>query len=516
MITASQPAPTRDEALDAGALPLVVVLALAAGPFLSMVDSSIVNVAVPDIARSLHVALGDVQWTVSGYLLALSSGLAATAWLAKRFGPRTVYLGGLAGFTAASAACALAPSIHVLVAARAAQGLLGAPLIPIAIGMLTGGAGARQRSRTRDGQAAMLVMGIVLFAAPGAGPTLGGILIGAFGWPSIFLVNVPFGILGLIGAIQWRANHSPADPGARLDPVGMVLLAGGLGLALYGGGQGPTAGWTAPGVWPFWAGGILLVVAYVAWALRSPHPAVNLRLLRDQLASVTVALSVVVSIVSFAALFLLPVFMQTVQGYSALQAGLALLPQGLVMGVGTVIGQRVASSGRLRLGALAGSAALVLTTAALLLIDAATPAWLTGLILCGRGLAFGLVTQPLLVTMMGQLSGPDVADGSTLFNVVQRVAGSFGIGLLATLFAQRVQTRVAAELAALHVPASSAAGSWRGMSGGGLAGVPAAVATRLQDAAVAGFHDVVWALVAASALGVLVALLVRDPARAGD
>jgi EmrB/QacA subfamily drug resistance transporter len=472
------PAPVRT---DAGALPFVVVLALAAGPFLSMVDSSIVNVAVPDIARSLHVALGGVQWTVSAYLLALSSGLAATAWLAKRFGSRTVYLAGLVGFTAASAACALAPSLPVLVAARAAQGLLGAPLTPIAMGVLTSAPGA---NGDRQRQGPMLVMGLLLFAGPAAGPTVGGLLIGAFGWPAIFLVNVPFGILGVLGALRWRADRAAADPGIRLDPVGMALLAGGLALALYGAGQGPAHGWTAPRVWPFWAAGALLVAAYVAWAVRSPHPAVNVRLLWDRLVATTVTLSVLVSVVSFAAMFLLPVFMQTVQGYSALQAGLALLPQGLVMGAGMMLGQVVASSGRLRFGALAGAAALVLATAAMLLIDAGTPGWLTALVLCGRGLAFGLATQPLLVTMMRRLRGPDVADGSTLFNVVQRVAGSFGIGLLATLFAQRVQERVAA--AAVRTPAG------------------------LRDAAVAGFHDVVWALVAVSALGVLVALLVRD------
>jgi hypothetical protein len=149
-----------------------------------------------------------------------------------------------------------------------------------------------------------------------------------------------------------------------------------------------------------------------------------------------------------------------------------------------MLGQVVAGSGWLRFGALGGAAALVVATAAMLLIDAGTPGWLTALVLCGRGLAFGLATQPLLVTMMQRLRGPDVADGSTLFNVVQRVAGSFGIGLLATLFAQRVHDRVAA--AAVRTPAG------------------------LRDAAVAGFHDVVWALVAVSALGVLVALLVRD------
>lgn len=174
------------------------------------------------------------------------------------------------------------------------------------MGVLTGGAGARQGSQSGSGQAAMLVMGTLVFAAPAAGPTLGGILIGAFGWPSIFLVNVPFSILGLIGAPQWHAGQSPADHGARFDPIGIVLLAAGLGPALDGGSQGPSAGWMAQGVWPLWGAGILLVVAYVAWALRSPHPAGNLRLLRDRLTLVSVALSVLVSVVSFAALFLLP------------------------------------------------------------------------------------------------------------------------------------------------------------------------------------------------------------------
>jgi EmrB/QacA subfamily drug resistance transporter len=479
--TLERPPEARARVEAAGAaLPFVVVLALAAGPFLSMVDSSIVNVAVPDIARSLHVPLGDVQWTVSAYLLALSSGLAATAWLAKRFGPRTVFLAGLVGFTVASAACALAPSLPMLVAARAAQGALGAPLTPIAMGVLTAASANRRQQR----QAPMLVMGILLFAGPAAGPTVGGLLIGAFGWPAIFLVNVPFGILGVLGALRWRADRAAVDRRVRFDPVGMALLAGGLALALYGAGQGPTAGWLASRVWPFWTAGALLVAAYLGWALRSAHPALNVRLLADRLVATTIVLSVLISVVSFAALYLMPVFMQTVQGYSALQAGLALLPQGLVMGVGMMLGQSVASSGRLRLGAIAGAAALALATSSMLLIGAGTPGWLTALVLCGRGLAFGLATQPLLVTMMGRLRGGDVADGSTLFNVVQRVAGSFGIGLLATLFAQRVQERMAA--VALRAP-------------GGM-----------RDAAVGGFHDVVWALVAVSALGVLVALLVRD------
>ena len=438
-------------------LSVLVMIGLLAGPFLTMVDASVVNVAAPRIVESLHADLETVQWTVSGYLLALAAMLAASAWLTRRFGSRTVYVICLVAFTATSVLCALAPTIQFLIAMRAVQGIAGAPLTPISMSMMMGGSGNAARQVQRSSAAAALL----LFLAPALGPSLGGILINAFGWPSIFLINLPFGVLGVFGALRIADRFNlPADRSARLDPAGLTFLALGMSLSLYGAARGPGHGWTNPGIWPFWASGLVLVAMYVIWADRHPNPVLSLRVLRERQAALSMALITLVSVVSFSALFLVPVFMQSIQRFSAFEAGLALLPQGVVMGVGSVIGGYVMKVGRVRLSVLLGGVVLVVTTAAMLLIDVKTPGWETALILCGRGLAFGLITQPLLVGMMGSLSQADSAGASTLFNVIQRLGGSFGIGLLASIFAAR--------------------GS---------------------------FQDVVWALVGVSAVGIVLALL---------
>jgi EmrB/QacA subfamily drug resistance transporter len=490
-------------------LPLLVVVGLMAGPFLTMLDSSVVNVAVPDIAKSLHSDLAGVQWAVSGYLLALAAALAASGWLTRRFGSRPVYAASLVGFTAASALCAFAPSIQFLVGGRVLQGLAGAPMTPIAMAMLTGGGGAAAGQRGGIHPAA----GVLLFLAPAAGPSLGGILINSFGWPSIFLINLPFGVLGLVGSLRIGRELSMApDRAVRFDPVGLGLLAAGTSFALYGAQQGASHSWTDPTILPFWVSGLALLVAYVAWARRRPDPVLNLRLLSRSRTAMPVALSALVAVVSFAALFLIPVVMQTIQGFSAFQAGLAMLPQGAVMGLGTVLGSRVLTSGRVRLSVVAGSLILIVTTAAMLLIGVATPAWLTALILCGRGLALGLVTTPLLVGVMGSLPQSEVADGSTVFNVAQRLAGSFGIGLLATFFAIRVTSRVHDTLRSFGMPIPPGGTSLGGSVTGSLAQAPPALRAALDAALASAFHDVVWALVAVSAVGLVLALLMPDGA----
>src|SRR5215472_14925474 len=466
---------------------MLVLLGLLAGPFLTMIDASVVNVASPSIVRSLHTYLATVQWTVSGYLLALATTLAATAWLTRRFGSRTVYVACLAAFTVASVLCALAPNIQLLIAMRAVQGLAGAPLIPISMSMMMGGSTGAARQMQRSGATAA----ILLFLAPALGPSLGGILINAFGWPSIFLINLPFGLVGVIGALRIAGRFNiPPDPAARFDPVGLTLLALGMTLALYGAGRGAGLGWTARSIWPFWASGLLLVSAYVLWAWRRPQPVLSLSALRDRQIAVSMALVTLVSIVSFSALFLVPVLMQLIQGFSAFQAGLAMLPQGLMMGVGSALGSYVMKSGRMRLSVVLGSLTMVATTAAMLLIEVRTPGWETALILCGRGLAFGLITQPLLVGMLGSLSRAESADASTLFNVIQRLGGSFGIGLLASMYAVRSTSRVGDALKVVRESGASRIGR-----------------AAVENALGAAFHDVVWALVGVSALGILLALL---------
>ena len=485
--------------VSAPRLGLLVTFGLMTGPFLSMLDSNIVNVAIPTIARDFNTSLDVVQWTLSGYLLAQGGALALSPFLAKRFGTRPVYIASVAAFTLASALCAASGSIGFLIAARALQGVAGAALLPLAMSMMMGPSGAsRQMSPA---------LAILLFMAPAAGPTVGGLLIPAFGWQSIFLINIPFGVLGILGALRLDSRLAAARrQGTQLDAIGLALLAIGLVFTLYGASQGPRLGWWNAQAWPFWLGGIVAIAAYVAWALRHDHPAVDLKLILEAQPAIAVALSVITAAVLFAALFLVPVFMQTVQGMTALEAGLALLPQGLVLGVATIAGNEIGKRIPTRIMVLAGMALLTAMTAGLLAIDVHTPAWLTAVILSGRGIAMGLVVAPLVFSTLSRVPAEEAADANTLFNVVQRLGGSFGIALLATFLQAREESHVAAVLGPLGIPPSALESSAAAIST-----IPPSIRQALAQAAMAGFHDTFLLLTAVSAAGLVLALFVREP-----
>jgi MFS family permease len=275
-----------------------VQYALLAGPLLSMLDSSIVNVAVEPIARGLRASLTVVQWTVSGYLLALGAGLAGTAFLARRFGTLPAYRASVIAFTAASALCALAPDAGVLVGARVVQGLVAAPLVPLAMSMLLG-------RDSKGARAIWPVAGIMLFLGPALGPTVGGALIGAAGWRAIFLVNVP---LAAVAVRYVPAAMAPGRrPGARFDLPGLILLAAGLAGLLLGASLGASAGWTAPVTWIPLAAGAALTASYAGWAARRDQPALDLSLTRQRGPALSMALCALASVVTWAAVFLLPV-----------------------------------------------------------------------------------------------------------------------------------------------------------------------------------------------------------------
>ena len=434
---------SRLEATGSARLGPLVQYALLAGPLLSMIDSSIVNVAVEPIARELDASLTTVQWTVSGYLLALGAGLAGTAYLARRFGTRPVYQVSVIAFTFASALCALAPDATVLVAARVLQGLAAAPLVPLAMSMLLGRGTGAARSISP-------LAGIMLFLGPALGPTLGGALIGAGGWRVIFLINVPLGALAAVAVRFVPAALAPGrTPGARFDLPGLVLLAAGLTALLFGASLGAASGWTsAATLAPLTAGGVLLA-SYAAWALRHDQSALDLSLARQPVPALSMALCALASVVTWAAVFLLPVFVQSVQGRSALAAGLTLLPQGLITGLSTALAPRLLTRLTVRVTVLAGFAVLAVASLGLFLVTETTSLWLIALILAGRSVSIGLIINPLLQALTEPLRPEQLGDANTLFNTGQRIAGSFGIGLLAALYA--AQARTHGPVPALHL-----------------------------------------------------------------
>ncbi|HEY0248697.1 MAG TPA: DHA2 family efflux MFS transporter permease subunit [Gryllotalpicola sp.] len=399
------------------------------GPLLSMIDSSIVNVAVPDIATELKASLDAVQWVVSGYLLALGVALAVTAYAAKRFGTIRIYTISMILFVLASAACAIAPNIDSLIAFRVVQGFVGAPLVPLALSILLGKDGI-------GGGRVPISAALVLFLAPALGPTLGGLLIGAGGWRWIFLINVPVGVIGLLLLLRIPKGLGAApDRATRFDPIGFLLLAVGLTAALYGATEGTTDGWGSPLCYVPLGSGLTLLIGYTFWALRRPNPAVNVQMIRHRNSAIALVLQVLCSVVAFGTVFLLPVFTQSVQGYSAIATGIALLPQGIIMGIGTYVGQKLSGRISLKVLVVTGFVILAASSVFLLFLEHDTPLWVTALILSGRAIAIGFVTTPLLVAMLAPLKESELPDGNTLFNITQRLGGSIGVSILGSVVA---------------------------------------------------------------------------------
>jgi EmrB/QacA subfamily drug resistance transporter len=460
-------APVTDPPRRLSPLALYVLLS---GSLLSMIDGGVVNVAVPDIGRELHAPLSTVQWTVSGYLLALAASLPATSYLAKRFGTIRGYGASLAAFTAASLACACAGTATELIAFRAVQGVAAAPLVPLSMNLLFGQAGAGSRRFP-------VAAGIALFLGPALGPSAGGLLITVWSWPAIFLVNLPVGAVALAALPRLRRSGftDRADPGAPLDLPGLALLSAGLVLAIYGASQGPVHGWWTLRAGPYWATGAAALAGYWLWARGRPHPAVDLHLLRRPQSALALWLCTLASLAMFSVLFLLPVLVQNIQRHTPLESGLVLLPQGIVMGASTRLGGWVGDRGWRRAGILAGLAAVAGTTGLLLVATAQTPPWLLSIIMAGRGLGIGLVIQPLLAPMLAGLPAGRLADANTLFNAGQRLGGSIGVSLLATLYGQRAA-----------------------------AGPPGATT------ALAAFHDTIAVVVGVALLGLVCALLLRE------
>jgi EmrB/QacA subfamily drug resistance transporter len=472
-----------------------------------MVDTNVVNVALPDIAHQLNAPLASAQWIISAYLLSLAVVLPASAFLAKRFGTRRIYLVSLLGFTLASVACAFAPDLATLIGARVVQGALGAPLIPLAMNVLFN---RQTQEQSQMGPLAGAAAGIALFLAPALGPSVGGLLINAGGWPLIFLANVPFGLLGLAGALRIPiALAGRGDRAARFDPLGLLALGAGLALAIYGATQGAQRGWTDAEALPYWAGGAGLLLFYVLWALLCKHPALDLKLLRRSQSALAIFLAALASVVMFAMLVLIPVFLEQLQGQTALTAGLALLPQGLVTGLGTALGTALPRRWGVRWSVVLGMVLLTVSTAALLTLQLDTPVWVIATLLSGRGLAVGLAIQPLLFALTAGLDQAQIADTNTLFNVSQRLGGAIGIALLTTFFQARLQWYVGQVLQGLGVDPSGLGQS----ANSTLAAFPPEVRSQLAQAALSGFHDTIWLLVILSLVGCAAALLLRGRSR---
>jgi EmrB/QacA subfamily drug resistance transporter len=427
-------------------LAAVVVL----GSIMTILDATIVNVALPTLGRDFHTSVATIQWVPTAYLLAFASVIPASGWAVERFGARRVWLVSLAVFLAGSLGCGLSGSVAELVAFRVLQGAGGGMILPVGQAVLARAAGPQRMGRV------MSIVGVPLLLGPVLGPVIGGALVGAASWRWIFFVNLPVGAVALAAAVRLL----PAGGGrreARLDVPGLVLLSGGTAAFLYGLAETAQSG-TASAAAAIGTG-LALLAAFGGYALRAARPVIDLRLFARRGFATAAAANLVLGIALFGAALLLPLYYEIVRGRTPLQTGLLLIPQGL----GAALAMPAAGALTDRYGArpvvTSGVLVALAGTAAYTQIAPATPYWYLTLALLLIGAGLGATITPSMAAAYQATDRAAIPAATAAIGTIQRIAGATGTALLAVTLQRATTARLpgfhggvtqAAALAAAH------------------------------------------------------------------
>ncbi|MBA3279252.1 MAG: DHA2 family efflux MFS transporter permease subunit, partial [Geodermatophilaceae bacterium] len=417
-----------------------VLAVILVAEIMDLLDGTIVNIAAPSIQADLGGSNSVLQWTIAGYTLAFAIMLITGGRLGDIVGRKRMFVIGAAGFTVASVACGLAPSVELLLVARVAQGLFGAALIPQGLGMI------KAIFPAKELPIAFGLFGPVIGLSAVAGPILGGFLIEAdlfgSGWRSVFLINIPFGIAAIVGAILLMPE-SKSPKAVRLDPIGVLLISAVAFGLVYPLVQGRELDWPA---WCFvmLAAAVVLLGVFVRHERRSDFPLIEPSLLRNR--SYTSGLLVIAAFFGALIGFLLvfSVFLQLGLGYSPMKAGLTLAPMSLGMAIGAGLsgallaprfGRRILHTGLVVV--LLGMVGLWIT------VQAGTPqfsVWEFAPAMFVVGIGSGLAVAPLFDIILAGVKAQEVGSASGVLTAVQQLGASIGVAVVGTLFFQLLPT----------------------------------------------------------------------------
>jgi EmrB/QacA subfamily drug resistance transporter len=411
-------------------LPLAVLIV---GTFVSILDISIVNVAIPTIQNAFGGTTDDVQWVITGYALMEGVVVALAGWLGDRLGLKRVYNLALLTFATASMLCGLAWDLNSLVIFRIMQAIPGGILPVITMSFLF-----RIVPREKVG-AAMGLYGLGVVFAPAIGPTLGGYLVEYFNWRLIFFVNVPIGILGTAAAVL-VLPQIPRVVGRRFDALGFVTVGGGLFSLLLALSKGESWGWYSYEVLGLITLSVLCLALFVVIELEVDDPILNVRVFRYREFTISLALIAVMMTVMYGVLFYVPLFLQQVKGLGAFDAGLTLLPQALAMAVLMPIAGQIYDRIGPRWPATIGLAITAASTYAMCTITIDTPREQIMWWMVLQGIGLGTAMMPIITGGMAVVPIEYTNTVSAFNNVVQRVSGALGIAVLTAIFTtQRAQ-----------------------------------------------------------------------------
>jgi DHA2 family multidrug resistance protein-like MFS transporter len=436
--------------------------ALALSGLVVGIDATVLNLALPTLATSLHASTAELQWFVAAYSLALAAAMIPAGMLGDRYGRKKILVISLVVFGASSLACAYSPSSGALVAARATLGLAAAFVMPLTLSVLP-----VLFSEEGRGKAVTVIVGMTMVALP-LGPILGGWLLTRFWWGSVFLINVPIVVLALI-AVSILLPESRSEERRRLDPVGIVSSSVGLAVLTYGVIEAGEHGWGAGVALAAMIAGAAILAAFVWWERRVREPLIDLALFRSPSFTWGTILLTTVSFAMFGLMFAAPQYFQAILGVDALGSGVRLLPMigGLI--VGALIAERVTARVGTKTIVSLGFALLVvgLLTGATTSVTSGERLAALWISVCGVGLGFAM--PKAMDAALGALSAERSGVGSALLQAVRMVGGSFGAAILGSIL-------------------NSAYGSGleAGTGGATLAKLPASAVAAVRDSVFAG------------------------------
>jgi len=422
------------------------------GTIMAVLDTSIVNVALADMSGTLGATVEQITWVVTGYMLSNVLVMPMMGMLSARFGRKKLYLASLAIFTIASMLCGLARSLPTMVAVRALQGIGGGVIMTVAQAIL------RETFPAKEQGIAMGIFGMGVVLAPAFGPTLGGWITDQYAWPWIFYINVPIGIINYV--LVQRFVHDPhylvREKGA-VDWAGLALMIGGLGALQLMLEEGTSEDWFESAfIWRLFLIGVIGLALFVWRELRTERPAVDLRIMKNAGFSSATALNGVLGMALMGSIFLLPMFMQQILRFNAMQAGEALMPRSLAMAVLMPIGGRIYNRAGPKILVAAGLLLSALSFVQLSHMTVETGFWDLFWPQVLQGAGFSLIFVALTTAAFATIERPKVTAAAGLYNVVRTVAGSIGVALAASQLTSTTQANhaVLAERANVGNPAA--------------------------------------------------------------
>jgi len=416
-----------------------VLISVMFGIFMVILDSTIVNIAFPTLRIQFGASLPDAQWVLSIYVLALGVTTPVSGFLADRFGIKRMYLLGLALFTVGSILCGIAPSLGTLILARAVQGIGGGIAQPL------GPAQLYRAFPPKEQGTALGIFGIALVVAPALGPILGGWLVGMGIWRVIFFVNVPIGILGVFLGSRFLPDYR-VEKRPKFDPFGLLTAMAGFGAVLYAASEAEVYGWTGSTTLLLFGFGLLMLVAHAVIELKLvKEPMLDLRLFANPTFLNASLVGYVATVALFGAEFLMPIYLQTFRGRTALEAGFILLGVAATSAFATPLAGRLYDKIGPRAIMLTGFAILCVNTWQLAQIQATTSIGYIVFLLALRGLAVGLAMQTSFVTALSSIPLNLLPRGSSLVNSTRFVVQAVSVAVLATILVGNLSADVKAQ-----------------------------------------------------------------------